>query len=289
MDANYLYLEGLPEGISMAELSKAINSVIKCDIMHMMQYHTSYGVFDFRSALAKLKSPLPISQTFQFKKSPFSIKNQEVTLNFISKADSFNLHFLFFNVRKNDVQNALAADFDQDILRSFVDIPGHYINVTSMQVTDREYTLKKLHNFRRYEWKPVISDPVPFEIPSSDLMNIVNFTKLHDMQLLYYKKKFGICKYIASNYSNYIAKSKDRIIILPKLEGPIDDIIDYLWGKSIRLSIEKLPFLALIAEFLESDSLKKMIETYISEKVPKESLPALEVSFKFWKAPFPSI
>ena len=281
MDYTYLFIENLPEGTTLAELSDILTPKIPCQIIHMLQYNTKNGLIDFRSSLAKLKTPMSSASTSVYKKNPIKIRNKELHLNFITTIEPFQNKFFFFNVSKEVVKSLTDSLIEPKYIRGIVDIPTHAFPVTVLQGINREAILQKLKDIEGCEWVPVIQDQVPFSLPSTGLNELLHFAPIHDVFLSYRKEKYGFCKNIAKAFSKLIANAeKNEVFSLPDIEGPIEDIVDFLWGKSICISFEKLPFLYTISHFLQSDQLESKIESYLCHNVSPLSISSLAISFE---------
>ena len=281
MDYSYLFIENLPEGITLAELSDVLKPKIPCQIIHMLQYSTKNGIVDFRSSLAKLRTPLSSASTNIYKKNPIKIGKKELQLNFISTIEPFHNNFLFFNVNKDVVKSLTDSIIEPKLIRGIVDIPTHSFPISVLQGTNREVILQKLNTIQSYEWVPVIEDPTPFTLPNIELEELLNFSPIHDVFLLYKKEKHGFCKAISKTFSNLIKNAKDNeVFVLPDIDGPIEDVVSFLWGKSICISFEKLPFLFTISKFLQSEQLEKQIELYLSQKISPLSISSLALAFE---------
>ena len=282
MDYSFIFIENLPEGITLSELSDIVKQKIPCDITHLLQYNTSYGLVDFRSALAHFKAPVSSASTTVYKKNPITIKNHELKLNFIASDDPFQNNFLFFNANKDIVKDAISSLIDPKLIRSIIDIPTHSIPVSVLQGTNREIILRKLKELHDIEWKPVIQDAEQFSLPQETMETLVSFEPIHDVFISFKNRKYGLIKSIASVYSKVIDKAKtNEVIELPDVNGgPIDDVVDFLWSKSVHVCFEKLPFLHEMAKFLESDQLQNIVNDYIQNKVSPLSISALAISFE---------
>ena len=283
MEFSYVFIENLPEGITLSELPDSLKSNLALDNVKLFQYNSSKEFIDFHSALAKTKKPMSLESTNVFKKNKIQIGNNTLQITFLTSIDNFKNSFIFFNIHSDAVKAIANQMPSPSLIKSIVEIQTHRTPIVILQAKAKEPVLQNLNNLKDIEWAPIISDPEPIKFPDSILENCINFNPIHDVSLVYKENVFGLCKDISKNFSKMIENASDnQVITLPEINnGNIEDIIDFLWGKSITISFEKIPFLFAIATYIQSPQLLQQIDDYIKANVSPLSLSALAISFKF--------
>jgi hypothetical protein len=287
MDFSFIFIEGLPEGTTLVELSEIIGKKIPCEVTHMFQYKTSFGVIDFRAAIARLKTPVSNASVAMYKKARTMVQNKEIQLNFVPNSEPFETTFLFFNANLDEVRSALTPIIDQKHISNYFDITTHFIPITVVQASDRDVVLQKLASSDiGIEWKPVMLESSTFSFGNKIIDNLKTFSPLHDSFVEFRGQKYGISKPIASGISKTVADlNENETIHLPDMENisvcPIEDIIDFLWSKDISISFEKLPFFTTAANILKSNDLKKRIDNFIESELDPLSVSAFALSYDF--------
>lgn len=287
MDYSFLFIEGLPEGTTQIELSEIIRANVPCEITNMFQYKTKFGVIDFRSALARLKTPASYAAATVYKKAHIKVQDKEITLNFVSSTEQFKTSFVFFGANREEVRNAISKIIDNKFIRNFVEITTHFIPITILQVSNRDVVINKLNSENiKIEWKPIIQETANFEIENKILDNLMTFSPIHDAYISFRGKKYGISKSIAGKLSESVAKIKENeTIVLPDMEKidtcPIEDVINFLWSKEIEILFEKLPFLTIVERHLQSKELLKKIDSYVSNELDPLSISAFALAYEF--------
>ena len=287
MDYSFLFIEGLPEGTTQIELSEIIRTNVPCEITNMFQYKTKFGVIDFRSALARLKTPASYAAAAVYKKAHIMVQNKEITLNFVSSTEQFKTSFVFFGANREETRNAVSKIIDNKFIRNFVEITTHFIPITVLQVSNRDVVINKLKAGNiKIEWKPIIQETTNFEIENKILENLMTFAPIHDAYISFRGKKYGISKSIAGKLSTTVANLKENeTIVLPDMEKiepcPIEDVINFLWSKDIEVLFEKLPFLTIVQRCLQSNELMKMIVHFVLNDLDPLSISAFAIAYDF--------
>lgn len=274
MDSKFAYIYNLPGSSSKSQVEKTLANYFKCDLICLFRYHTSFGIIDFKSAVIEFENIIPIKSQTDYIKKKILIDGVEAKLDFTYPISLLSTKFMFFNINPNELQ-ALLDDIMDTSTFTFNEVTGQCVPITTVTVDNRETFIKAINNFDKVEWQPFIPSSNHFVINNKEFDKLLSFSPIHDFKIKYKDKEYGLIKSIAGQVSKEINQSKTNHISLPSVDGPIDQVVGFLWGKNISVQFENIPFLYVMANTLKIDALRAQIFDFMKSKMNILSVPSL--------------
>ena len=260
----YLYLSNLPKYCTKFEIINTFTPKLTFNIINIFQYKISNSFLDFNCCLCELDLPLSLNEVLNYQKNQYYVSNKLINVVFTFRINSFFNSYLFVNNSFKNLVNIINYYFLIDITLNLKKIPHPFINIYTYTFSESINHLEILNKIPNLEFYPIINKKsleYQYNLINLNKENILNFS---NFKLIYNDNIYLINKILSNELSNKIKECLNDFIILPFINGPIEDIINYLYYQKIFITFEKIPFLLKISEFLEINKLINELINFIN-------------------------
>ena len=254
MNKVYLFVENLPKFITKKEISSYFKTILQLpQEIFLFNFRGNSFYYDLQSALLsfKLDNSDNVSETIE--KSDLILMGHKLRVAIKTEITEFQSTLIFYDISQNTFKNNILPMIPRFGSSSILQIATDSQSITGYVVRFPSISQAKgaLSFFQDYKVEPILKQKsLNYTLPNSTFKVLPKMAGLFDFFLIYFGKKYGVFRCLASKLSETIDNCTSNELILPNYEGPISLIIDYLNLQEIVISPETENFLNNMASFL---------------------------------------
>lgn len=253
-DKAYLFVENLPKFITKKEISSYFKKIIQLpQEIYLFNFRGNSFFYDLQAALLSFKSDSSEALSELSKKEDLILSSHKLQVTLKTEITEFLSTLIFYDISQNQFKNNVMPLIPKFGAASIMQIATESLSITGYIVRFPSISQANgaLSFFQDYKVEPILKQKnLNFSLPNSTFKVLPKMTGLFDFHLIYFGKKYGVFRCLASKLSETIDNCQSNELVLPNYEGPINLIIDYLNLQEVVISPETENFLNNMASFL---------------------------------------
>lgn len=253
MNKVYLFVENLPKLITKKEIFTFFKNKLQPpqEIFHF-NFRGSSFFYDLQAALLSFKFDNP-DNAETLEKSELILNGYKLRVSIKNEITEFQSTLIFYDIAQSIFKNNILPTIPKFGFSSIFQINTESQSLTGYIIRFSSVSQAKgaLSCFHEYNVEPILKQKnYNYSLPNSTFKVLPKMSALFDFFLIYFGKRYGVFRCLASKLSETIDACQSNEIVLPNYEGPISLIIDYLNLQEIVISPETENFINNMASFL---------------------------------------